>query len=188
MVKECAASASKAVARLKIGRSLTGPSRTDTAKPLRGPMDTKLIQMMAAEIYRRGWSDRSGGDSKRINLTGSRAHAEKTSPGLTGVRSGVQLGRAQRCARNRNSAEFSRPNQRNADRASGHNGGNMDGGNAHNDDNAVDRSTGRAHRDSRTSHNRASRQSGRRSCRPGPTHNCHDSDNKPARSVLAAAR
>jgi hypothetical protein len=45
----------EAVAHLKIGHSLIGPRRTDTAKPLRGPMDTKLvIQMMAAEIYRWG--------------------------------------------------------------------------------------------------------------------------------------
>jgi hypothetical protein len=29
---------------------------------LRGPMDAKKIQTMATEIYRRGWSDLSGGD------------------------------------------------------------------------------------------------------------------------------
>jgi len=47
---------------LELGAPSTGPSRTDTAKPLRAPMDTKQIQMMAAEIYRWGWSDRSRGD------------------------------------------------------------------------------------------------------------------------------
>jgi hypothetical protein len=31
---------------------------------LRAPMDTKQIQVMAPEIYRRWWSDRSRGDER----------------------------------------------------------------------------------------------------------------------------
>ena len=55
-----ALSASEAVAHWKIRRSPTGP--TDSTKSLRAQMDTKQIQMMAPEIYRWWWSDRSRGD------------------------------------------------------------------------------------------------------------------------------
>ncbi len=69
MDKECTASASEAVVHWKIRRS---PSGTDSTKTLRAPTDTnKQIQMMAPEIYRWWWADRSrGGGDKLFWKTG----------------------------------------------------------------------------------------------------------------------